>query len=267
MVKGLYTAYTAMRNEQHRMDITTNNLANVNTTGFKKEGSVSQPFSDVLGIKIKDRSDTFAARPLGTLNLGVKLGETYVDWSQGPFRVTDETFDFALGGNGFFMIEYTNKAPNVRRDEAGQTTIMYTRDGNFTLREDGTLVTQDGDYVLDMNGNHILLDPLAETAVNMQGQIWQNGVVVAEIGRTDFEDYNTLMRYGENFFEPVEGAVQIPATGTVYQGYLEQSNVSTVDEMVNMIAIQRQYEANATMIQTEDETLAIAVSQVGRLNG
>ncbi|MBQ6735314.1 MAG: flagellar basal-body rod protein FlgF [Lachnospiraceae bacterium] len=267
MIKGLYTAWSGMRNEQNRMDVVANNLANVNTTGFKKEGSVSQPFSDVLGLKIKDRSEApFTTRQIGTLNLGVKLGETYVDWSQGPFRVTDETFDFALSGNGFFMIEYTNKAENIRRDEANQTNVMYTRDGNFTLRQDGTLVTQEGDYVLDPQGNHIVLDPLdTSTSVNSQGQIWQSGAVVGQIGLADFEDYDTLWRYGENFFEPTEDAVQIPATAQVYQGYLEQSNVSTVDEMVNMIAVQRQYEANSTMIQSVNTTLETAVSQVGRL--
>ena len=267
MIKGLYTAWSGMRNEQNRMDVVTNNLANVNTTGYKKEGSVSQPFSDVLGLKIKDMSEApFTTRGLGTLNLGVKLGETYVDWSQGPFRVTDETFDFALSGNGFFMIEYTNKAPNIRRDEANQTNVMYTRDGNFTLRQDGTLVTQEGDYVLDPDGNRIVLDPLVlDTSVNRMGQIWQNGEVVAQIGITDFENYDTLWRYGENFFEPTEDAVQIPATAQIIQGYLEQSNVSTVDEMVNMIAVQRQYEANATMIQTIDTTTETTVTQVGRL--
>ena len=269
MIKGLYTAWSGMRNEQNRMDVVANNLANVNTTGFKKEGSVSQPFSDVLGLKIKDRSEApFTTRQIGTLNLGVKLGETYVDWSQGPFKVTDENFDFALSGNGFFMIEYTNKAENIRRDEAGQTNVMYTRDGNFTLRTDGTLVTQEGDYVLDPQGNHIVLDPLdLSTSVNSQGQIWQSGQIVGQIGLADFEDYNTLWRYGENFFEPTEDAVQIPATAQVYQGYLEQSNVSTVDEMVNMIAVQRQYEAHSTMIQSIDKTMETAVSQVGRLNG
>ena len=87
MIKGLYTAYTAMVNEQKRMDITTNNLANANTVGFKKEGSTQQSFSDVLGLKIKDLSDApNLPRKLGTMNLGVKLGETYTDWTEGPMR-------------------------------------------------------------------------------------------------------------------------------------------------------------------------------------
>ena len=270
MVKGLYTAWTGMRNEQHRMDILTNNLANADTTGYKKEGSVSQTFSDLLGLKIKDLSEApRTARGLGILNLGVKLGETYVDWSEGPFKDTGDTYSLAIAGRGFFAIEYTNRAPNVRRAEEGETTIMYTRDGDFTLTHDGTIVTQDGDFVLDQDGNHIQVDPTIvgnNTQINEQGQIIQNGQVVGQVGLFDFEDYDALEHYGENFFEPVEEAVVIPAEeARIRSGFLEQSNVSVVDEMVSMITVQRQYETLQKMIQTEDDTINTAVTQVGRL--
>ena len=87
MVKGLYAAYTGMLNEEHRMDVITNNLANIDTNGYKKEGMTSQAFSDVLGYKIKDLSEAPAtARYEGVLNLGVKIGEGYTDFSQGPYR-------------------------------------------------------------------------------------------------------------------------------------------------------------------------------------
>ena len=129
MIKGLYTAYTAMVNEQKRMDITTNNLANANTVGFKKEGSTQQSFSDVLGLKIKDLSDApNLPRKLGTMNLGVKLGETYTDWTEGPMRSTGEAYDMAIGGRGLFAVEYTNKAPNVTWEEKPQTKTLYTRE-------------------------------------------------------------------------------------------------------------------------------------------
>lgn len=269
MVKGLYAAYTGMRNEEKRMDILTNNLANANTTGYKKEGSVSQEFSDVLGLKIKDITETpNLPRRVGTLNLGVKLGETYVDWSEGPMKGTSETYDLALSGRGFFTIEYTNAYRNIEREEPGQTDIMYTRDGNFTLTTEGTLVTQDGDFVLDENGNHITLDPTVtgvDTQINELGQIIQNGQVVATIGLTDFEDYNALTHYGENYWIPEEEAVQQPAEARIRSGFLEQSNVSVVDEMVQMITVQRNYETNQKMIQTEDETINTVVTQVGRL--
>ncbi len=266
MIKGLYTSYTAMINEQKRMDATTNNLANANTTGYKKEGVTSQAFSDVLGLKIKDRSENAVlAKQLGTMNMGVKVGESYTDWSDGPLKSTDNEYDLALNGSGFFAVDYTNKAVNIERSSAGQQNVMYTRDGNFTLDVEGNLVTQDGDFVLDTNGNHITINPNLESQINSKGQIIQDGNIVATLQVTDFEDYDYLEHYGENFYIPVDGATQTTATATVNQGFLEQSNVSTVDEMVNMIAIQRNYEVNQKMIQTIDDNLNTAVTQVGRL--
>lgn len=103
MLKGLYTAYTGMLNEQHRMDVMTNNLANANTNGYKKEGATSQAFNDVLAFKLKDTSEAaFTTRPLGINNLGVKIGEGYTDYSQGPMKGTENVFDLALSGRGFF---------------------------------------------------------------------------------------------------------------------------------------------------------------------
>jgi len=149
MVKGLYTANWGMLNEQRRVDVLANNMANAATTGYKKEGSTSEAFRDVLAYKIKDTSEPVYARPLGNMNMGVKIGETYTDYSQGSIHETGNTFDLALSGDGFFAIEFTNKA--------GETSVKYTRDGNFTLNVKGELVNKNGDFVLDRNGNHILL--------------------------------------------------------------------------------------------------------------
>ena len=258
MLKGLYTAYTGMINEQNRMDIMTNNLANANTVGFKKEGSTSQAFDDVLALKIKDTSVApNTAKRLGTMNMGVKIGEGYVDYSTGSFRETGNTYDLALSGNGFFAIEFTNKA--------GETSTKYTRDGSFTLNVDGYLVTEDGDYVLDEDGDRIELDPLKTSFIDSNGNIYQDDSVEATIGIVDFEDYNYLEKYGENLFQTVEGAVEQDATAQVHSGYLEMANVQVVSEMVNMITITRAYEANQKIIQTYDQSLDIAVNQLGRL--
>ena len=134
MLKGLYTAYTGLANEQNRMDILTNNLANASTVGYKKEGATSQAFDDVLSYKIKDASETAnTAKRMGTLNMGVKIGENYTDFSQGSFRITGNTFDLALAGEGFFTVQFTNKNDEI--------STKYTRDGSFTLDKDGYLVT------------------------------------------------------------------------------------------------------------------------------
>ncbi len=258
MLKGLYTAYTGMINEQHRMDTLTNNLANADTVGFKKEGSTSQSFGDLLALKIKDESvGKKLAQPIGYNNPGVKIGENYTDFSQGSFRVTGNTYDLALDGDGFFTIEFTNKA--------GETSTMYTRAGQFTLNREGYLVTEDGDYVLDTQNRRIQLDTLTDSRIERDGTIYQNGTAVARIQVTDFEDYNYLEKYAETYYRPVEGAVVTQADATVNSGYLEMANMQVVSEMVNLIAITRAYESNQKIIQTYDSSLEISVSQLGRL--
>ena len=109
MVKGLYTAYTGMINEQKRLDVISNNLANADTTGFKKEGTTSEAFDSVLAYKIKDTTDPVKARNIGKMSLGVKIGESYTDFSEGSLRVTGNTYALALTDKGFFTVEFTNK--------------------------------------------------------------------------------------------------------------------------------------------------------------
>ncbi|MCQ2543238.1 MAG: flagellar hook-basal body protein [Lachnospiraceae bacterium] len=263
MLKGLYTAYTGMLNEQNRMDVLSNNLANTSTVGFKKEGTTSQGFDNVLAYRIKDLDGTGRWNDvnIGIGTPGVKIGENYVDYSQGAFRETGNTFDVALSGKGFFNIEFTNKA--------GETSTLYTRDGNFSLTKEGYLVTKDGDFVLGTNAGgataHIQLNPNLPASIDQAGRIMQNNQVVANIKITDFADYNYLERYGENLFAPVEGASDIAPDVKVVSGYLEQSNVQTVEEMVNLISITRQYEANQKLIQTFDGSLDIAVNRIGKV--
>lgn len=258
MVKGLYTAYTGMINEQNRMDIMTNNLANASTVGFKKEGATSQSFDDVLTVKIRDESVGMNnVKRIGIKNPGVKIGENYTDYSQGSFRITGNTYDLALSGDGFFAIEFTNKA--------GETSTKYTRAGQFTLNKDGYLVTQEGDYVLDTQNRRIKLNTLIDSTIDSNGTIYQNGTAVATVQVADFENYDYLEKYGETYYEPIEGAKRIAADATVNSGYLEMANVQIVSEMVNMIAITRAYESNQKIIQTYDDTLEIATTQLGRL--
>ena len=187
MLKGLYTAYTGMINEQHRMDVMTNNLANADTNGFKKEGATSQAFDSVLAYKIKDLSEPgniprLISTPKGVdeyelnneanedylqnrvtrvgMNLGVKTGENYVDYSEGPMKITNNPLDLAISGNGFFAVEYTNRS--------GETSVKYTRDGDFTLTQEGRLVTRDGDPVLDENGAPIFPEDLKKTMEDLK---------------------------------------------------------------------------------------------------
>lgn len=266
MVKGLYTAYTGMIEEMRRMDVMTNNLANASTTGFKKEGTVNQSFDDQLAIKIKDTSEILPAKKLGTVNLGVKVGETYRDFSQGSFDVTDNPYDVALDGQGFFAVEF--------RSKTGETSVKYTRDGSFTVNRDGYLMTKDGDYVLNANGarngvggqaNYIRVNPNQDVEIDSLGTVYQDNTAVAQIGVVDFENYDYLEKYGENLFDVVPGGQIIQSDARVEQGCLEMSNVNIVTEMVDMITITRAYEANQKIITTIDDTLDKAVNTVGKV--
>lgn len=222
---------------------------NVNTVGFKKEGSTSQAYADVMAVKIKDWTETpNTPKKLGNMSLGVKIGETYTDFSQGSFRTTENTYDLAIGGKGFFNIEFTNKA--------GETSTKYTRDGGFTITKDGYLVTKDGDYVLGENGRIQLSTTAGATVFDRAGNIYQDDRLVASLKITDFEDTNYLTHYGETMWDAMEGAVEKePENTEIFQGFLEMSNASVVKEMVNMITISRQYESNQKMLTTFDETL------------
>lgn len=260
MFKGLYTAYTGMVNEQHRMDVMTNNLANANTNGYKKEGATSQAFGDVLAFKLKDTSEAAGTtRSIGVNNPGVKIGEGYTDYSQGPMKGTENVFDLALSGPGFFAVSYTNRN--------NETSIKYTRDGSFTMDTQGYLRTHDGDYVLGRNGGRIRLDPLLDVRIDTSGNIMQgeSTAPVAQLQIRDFVDYNYLEKFGENYYQTVNGSRFQDAEAKVYQGYLETANISVVTEMVNMINISRAYETNQKVIQTYDSTLETAVTQIGRI--
>ena len=266
MVKGLYTAYTGMVEEQRRLDVVSNNLANAATNGYKKEGITSQSFSDELAVKIKDTSAYNLNRKIGSMSMGVHVGETYTDYSQGSYDETGNETDLALDGDGFFALSFT--------DKSGNTSVKYTRDGAFTLNAQGYLVTKDGDYVLNANGamnsdpgqaNYIQLDPNQTFTVNELGQIYQNGALMGQIGVVNVADTNYLEHYGENMYQLVNGGQVVASNATVNQGFIEMSNVNVVNEMVDMITIARAYQAGQKMINAIDETLDKAVNQVGKV--
>ena len=259
MVKGLYTAYTGLRNEQRRLDVISNNIANSNTTGYKKMGVTSQSFSQELAVRVDDDSDGYLVKGIGDVSLGVKIGETYTDFSQGGFRETGNAYDVALEGDGFFTISTT--------DKSGTEHIRYTRDGSFTVTRDGYLVTKDGDFVLGTNNQRIQI-PGADTAdVSMDslGNVYANEVLVGRLQIVDFQNRDALSLYGENMFEALPEAGMVASTALTRQGYLETSNVNVINEMVSMITITRAYETNQKMMQTIDSTLDKAVNEIGKV--
>ena len=255
MVRGLYTAWTGLYNEQKRLDVIANNIANSATTGYKQEGVTSQSFDDMLAIKVRDYS-VKQSEVIGTMPLGVKVGEVFTNYGQGSVRVTGNTYDLAIDGSGFFKMRVT--------DTLGNDHIRYTRAGNFTITQEG--------YVTDADGNHLqseagdLIVPTdAEIVFDKDGTVFANGEAIDKVTITDFEDYNYLKKLADTKYEPVDGATEIETAGAILQGCLEQSNVNVVKEMTQMIAITRAYEANQKIVQTMDSTLDQAVNSVGRV--
>ncbi len=257
MVRSLYTAYTGMINEQKRLDTISNNLANSATVGYKKENVTSQAFEEALTIKIKDASEAYTDRPIGTMSLGVKLGEYYTDYSQGSFRETGNTYDLAIEGNGFFAVAVT--------DRNGNESIRYTRDGSFKMTQDGYLVDVYGNH-LQGDGGNIQIPTGAQTVtIDEDGSIYADNEYIDKVKIADFESYDYLEKAGDNYYKTVDGAVVKDSDGIVRQGYTEQSNVNVISEMVSLINITRAYEAGQKVIKTQDTLLEKTVNQVGKV--
>lgn len=251
MTRALYTGFTGMVNEQKRLDIISNNIANSATVGYKGENVTSQSFEDVLTIKIRDNSEYYLDKPIGDMSLGVRIGEVYTDYGQGSLRETGNTFDLAIEGSGFFEVR-----------EGGN--IRYTRSGHFTMTQDGYIVDSDGNHLQGESGD-IQVPVDATIAIDVDGAIYADDVYIGTIRLMDFADYDYLKKVGDVSYMPVEGAQSVEAGGRIRQGFTEQSNVNAVSEMVDLIAITRAYEANQKVIQTEDLLLDKTVNSIGRL--
>ncbi len=257
MVRGLYTAYTGMANEQKRLDIISNNIANAATVGYKEESVNNQAFDEMLTLKIRDGSEGHITRPVGDMSLGVKLGEVFTDFGQGSLRTTGNTYDLAIEGKGFFAVGVT--------DKNGNQSVHYTRNGNFKVTQDGHVVDTEGNPLQGDNGDVQVPVDAANIAIDNGGNVYADGTLVDRITLVDFSDYDYLKKVGDVSYLAIEGAEMIGASGLIQQGYTEQSNVNAVSEMVELITITRAYEANQKIIQTTDNMLDKSVNSVGRV--
>ena len=257
MVRGLFTAWTGLETEQKRLDVISNNMANSATVGFKAENVTKQSFKDVITLKVRDASENFNDRVIGEMSLGTKIGEVYSDYSQGSLKETGNNFDLALSGKGFFAVSV--------KDKNGNSSVMYTRDGSFTLNKDGYVVDCNGNRLQSESGDLQVPTDATRIVIDTLGNVYADDEYLDQISVADFEDYNYLQKYADNMYIPIEGAKTIDAQGTVVQGYLEQSNVNVVSEMVEMINITRSYEANQKVMQTIDRSLDQVVNTVGKV--
>ncbi len=259
--RALWVAKTGLDAQQTRMAVIANNLANVNTTGFKKSRAI---FEDLVYQNIRQvgaQSTQNTELPTGLqLGTGVRTVATEKLHSQGNIQQTENSLDVAVNGRGFFQILNPNG------------DINYTRDGSFKLDSTGQLVTSSG---MLLEPNITIPNDALSVTIGRDGtvSVLQPGspasVQVGQIQLADFINPAGLSPAGENLFNesvasgaPVIGIPGEEEFGAVFQGSLETSNVNVVEELVNMIETQRAYEMNSKAISTTDEMLSFVTQQL-----
>lgn len=248
MLKGIYSSASGMMAEAVRTDVISNNLANVNTTGFKKDVAIEQSFRELLLHKIEGCEPS---RVVGGVGTGVDIVEISPLMDNGIHHLTGNKLDVALEGEGFFVVDTA----------AGE---RYTRDGAFFLNNEGYLVNVNGDYILGEQGR-ISIQP--EQSVNIDigtdGVITAGGMVIDRLRVVDFAAQDAVRKLGDSLWVSDEQPVTAANT-RVIQGSLEYSNVNAVSEMIDLITATRAYEMNQKMIQMQDATLDKVINEVGK---
>ena len=282
MVRGIYTGAAGMIAEMHRMDIVSNNLANVDKPAYKYDTAIFKAFPEMLISRVND--DGVVKLPIGSydtmpivgkIGTGVEMNESFTRFEQGAMKQTDNKFDLALDGEGFFVID----------TPAGE---RYTRNGSFVMDREGYIVTKDGYKVLGHEGHirvkdfNFIVDKEGYIMVNMDEQDdieqltnddqneWKRPEVLDRLRIVNFENLRYLDKQGDSFFKDTKysgPAVEVTTLKRpkVEQGFLEASNVNAVAEMVRMIEVQRSYEASQKSIQSHDQLLQRLVNEVARL--
>lgn len=257
MNRGFYAAASAMMNEVMRHDTVANNLANINTAGFKQQKTIHQDFGTQF-LKRIDAKQQLATQnpqlehpmPIGTLGTGSQVYETFTSYAQGSLQETQNPLDVALKGEGFFAVS----------TPAG---IRYTRDGHFNINENRELVTAEGYFVLNRQNQKITLQE-GQLQIDSQGRLRQQGQLQDQLKIVDFEDKAPLLNTGQNLLAAPQNALELPARAEVSQGFLEMSNVNLASEMINMITALRAYQVSQKALQTEDDMTGKVINEVGR---
>jgi flagellar basal-body rod protein FlgG len=252
MLRAMYTAASGMQAQQINIDTIAHNLANINTSGFKQRKA---QFQDLLYQNIRQAGAANTATteiPVGLqVGLGTKPVATEIIFTQGDFSSTNNPLDLVIQGQGFFQIRQVN----------GQ--IAYTRNGNFHMNRDGNIVTSEGDLLdpqITIPQDQVGITIGSDGTVSVQQAGQNEPQQVGKIELALFQNPSGLENIGKSLFVPsqssgdaITGTAGENGLGTLLQGFVEQSNVSVVEEMVNMIVSQRAYEANSKVIRTADE--------------
>lgn len=255
MQNGIYNALFGAMAQEYRLDVIANNLANSSTAGFKRQkiafkDLMDKRHHDLLEMSSCIREEGWCPRPDVTSE--TRVAEVMLDMSSGGMRQTGNPLDLAVQGEGFFKVE---------TDQG----VMYTRNGQFQLTPEGTVVTSGGHALLGQGGP-VVIPEGGEILVRGDGQVSLGNEVLGVLDVVTVTDPRALEKFGENLFRIREGADagEVPAEGfQVSQGILEDSNVSVVEEMVSMIETMRMFEAYQkvmTSVQDEDKKV---IQEVG----
>ena len=258
MVRGTYIAGTGMMLQRRQMEIITNNIANADTTGYKKEYLVSHSFDAVLIRRINDLRDPHIlgmrqydrAPGVGPLNLGTQVDQLYINFADGSLDGTERSTDLALVGDAFFVMQ----TPEGER---------YSRTGAFYVDQLGYLVDGEGNFLLGENGP-IYVGGLNFT-VDQIGGVRVDNEYIDRIRTVSFADNGTLRKQGSNLYFSLAAPQAVTNQYAIAQGFLETSNVEIGREMVDMLSVFRTYETNQRMLTMIDETVGKAVNEIGRL--
>jgi flagellar basal-body rod protein FlgF len=252
VIKGLYSAYSALSVAWKFQGAIANNVANTDTIGFKRELALLGSYDNVLLSESTPTPAPLNSRiqqVVGQIGTGTFVAEVATDFTDGGLEETGRDLDLALA-DGFFVIE----------DEAGER--FYTRDGRFQRADDGTLITSHGLFVLDTDNQRITVPGGALTVDEGGLIVGADGQEVATINVLDFGP-GDLVRAGEAFFQSsVEGT---PIFGGMVQGALESSNSDLVDELTTLMAVFRTFQANQTILATLDRSLQTATERLGEV--
>ncbi|GHV75273.1 flagellar basal body rod protein FlgG [Spirochaetia bacterium] len=280
MIRGWYTGASGMRAQQWKLDAVANNLANVDVNGYKKDLAVHKAFPEMLMRRMND--DGVYRHPFGSadeapivgkLGTGVELNELYTDFQQGSMKETENDFDIALDGKGFFTV-MTPWGERYTRNGAfilGKEGYLETKEGYPVMGENGPLQVKANNFQVDKEGGVWINAAYADPAllVGRENNTWDDTVLLDKLKLVDFDLDRYLQKQGSSLYRATDtsGEAQIMERGQsprVVQGFVETSNVDPVLEMVQMIEVNRAYEANQKVIQSEDSMLGTLLTQVAR---
>lgn len=251
MIYGLYLSATGIVANSYRQDVLSNNLANAETIGFKRDIPV---FQQRL-TEAQSRRQGFGATNLDyePLGGGLLVAPTVVDHSHGELEPTGNSSDVAIQGDGYLMVNHGGRN-------------MLTRDGRLMVNRQGRLVmASSGDEVLNKDRQPIQLDATHPIVIAEDGTISQQGEAVARLGVFQPADANRLVKRGGNLMADPQVDDAVAQTPTLRSGFLERSNADAISELTQLMEAQRQLEANANMIRYQDQTLARLVNDVPKI--